>query len=143
VLLASCGGDDEASLSDRCENVPPGLVAAIEAGLTLTGGSGTLTNGKAVKSNDFKRVYFTPASASSSSLAPAAPMAASTSASGRMTRRGGLPPTVLVQCKWQRRRIEQTVVKAPRRDANGSASSSVSASPLISMSQLYCLRTAF
>jgi hypothetical protein len=53
VLLASSGGDGEASSSDRCEEGP----------FTLTGGSGTLTNAKAVKSNDFKRVYFTPASA--------------------------------------------------------------------------------
>jgi hypothetical protein len=63
VLLASCGGDDKsssgdkASSADRCRNVPKSLVDAIEAGLTVTGG-GTLTNVKAVKSTDFKRVYF-------------------------------------------------------------------------------------
>jgi hypothetical protein len=71
VLLAGgCGSDDgesgapagettteEATASDRCRNVPPGLVQAIETGLTVTGG-GTLTNAKAVKSDDFKRVYF-------------------------------------------------------------------------------------
>jgi hypothetical protein len=71
VLTASaCGGDDggggasaggtateEATGSDRCENVPPGLVQGIATGLTV-GGGGTLTNAKAVKSNDFERVYF-------------------------------------------------------------------------------------
>jgi hypothetical protein len=72
VLSAGgCGGDDgesvapagettteDATASDRCRNVPPGLVQGIETGLTLTGGGGTLSNAKAVKSNDFKRVYF-------------------------------------------------------------------------------------
>jgi hypothetical protein len=70
LFASSCGGDDgagetfatetateEATGSDRCENVPQGLVQAISEGLTV-GGGGTLTNAKAVKSNDFKRVYF-------------------------------------------------------------------------------------
>jgi hypothetical protein len=43
--------------SSRCKKVPPGLVKAIESGLTVTGG-GKLTNAWAVKSEDFKRVYF-------------------------------------------------------------------------------------
>jgi hypothetical protein len=84
VLLAlgsACGGDDggnesaapkeppttsaepppattaEEEESSRCEKVPPGLVKAIESGLTVTGG-GSLTEAWAVKSEDFKRVYF-------------------------------------------------------------------------------------
>jgi hypothetical protein len=75
VFLAGCGGDDgdgesfaattaaEATVteaaeeSDRCMRVPRGLVEAIETGLTVEGG-GRLMNARAVKSNDFKRVYF-------------------------------------------------------------------------------------
>jgi hypothetical protein len=40
------------------DNVPPALTQAIAEGLTLTGGGSTLTNAKAVKSNDYQRVYF-------------------------------------------------------------------------------------
>jgi hypothetical protein len=60
LLASSCGGDGDGGgeASSRCENVPPALVAAMEEGLELSGGGGSLTNAKAVKSNDFERVYF-------------------------------------------------------------------------------------
>jgi hypothetical protein len=60
LLASSCGGDGDGGgeASSRCENVPPALVAAMEEGLELTGGGGSLTNAKSVKSNDFERVYF-------------------------------------------------------------------------------------
>jgi hypothetical protein len=58
ILVSSCGGDSGGETSDRCDNVPPALTQAIAEGLTLTGGGGTLTNAKAVKSNDYQRVYF-------------------------------------------------------------------------------------
>jgi hypothetical protein len=59
LLASSCGGDDGGNdASARCENVPQALVDAMEEGLEVTGGGGTLTNAKAVKSNDFERVYF-------------------------------------------------------------------------------------
>jgi hypothetical protein len=74
VLLGSaCGGGGEPSAgeattggetttattteSSRCKPVPPGLKKGIEEGLNVTGG-GTLANAQAVKSEDFKRVYF-------------------------------------------------------------------------------------
>ena len=65
VLLAlgsACGGSDggnenaEAQESSRCTNVPRGLVEEIEKGLTVQGT--TLTNARAVKSEDFKQVQF-------------------------------------------------------------------------------------
>jgi hypothetical protein len=72
VLLTGCGSDDggqQASsptattttaapatqASDRCEAVSGVLVAAIKAGLTVTGG--TLRNAKAVRSKDFEKVW--------------------------------------------------------------------------------------
>jgi hypothetical protein len=60
---SACGGDGggEASpteqASSRCMDVPPDLVNGIETGLTPSGG-GTLRNAQAVKSDDFKRVWF-------------------------------------------------------------------------------------
>jgi hypothetical protein len=49
--------EEEEEESTHCRNVPPGLVNAMEEGLSVTGG-GTLTNAHAVKSEDFKRVFF-------------------------------------------------------------------------------------
>jgi hypothetical protein len=54
------GGDDEnagGAASERCENVPQGLVNAIASGLTVQGG-GTLSHARAVKSDDYRKVYF-------------------------------------------------------------------------------------
>jgi hypothetical protein len=57
LLGSACGGGGETTASTRCKPVPPALTKAIESGLTVTGG-GTLKNAQAVKSEDFKRVYF-------------------------------------------------------------------------------------
>jgi hypothetical protein len=46
-----------AAASARCLSVPRGLVKAIATGLTVNGG-GTLHHARAVRSRDFKRVYF-------------------------------------------------------------------------------------
>jgi len=74
VVAAACGdgdGDSESASGttgqprstttqaqepNRCVTVPSALVAAIEEGLTVSGG-GTLRNARAVKSNDFEKVY--------------------------------------------------------------------------------------
>jgi hypothetical protein len=51
--------EEEAEESTRCEKVPRGLVKAIETGLLAgVGGLAKLTDARAVKSEDFKRVYF-------------------------------------------------------------------------------------
>jgi hypothetical protein len=47
----------EATESTRCENVPPRLVKTIEDGLNVSV-AGTLKDARAVKSEDFKQVYF-------------------------------------------------------------------------------------
>ena len=47
----------EATGSTRCENVPPRLVKIIEDGLSVSV-AGTLKDARAVKSEDFKQVYF-------------------------------------------------------------------------------------
>lgn len=47
----------EATESTRCEDVPPRLVKTIEDGLNVSV-AGTLKDARAVKSEDFKQVYF-------------------------------------------------------------------------------------
>jgi hypothetical protein len=60
VLAAACGGggtDAREPEASRCEPVSRELLDAIASGLTVTGG-GTLSDGAAVKSNDFEKVWF-------------------------------------------------------------------------------------
>ena len=64
VLLASAcggGGGQEPSTDEggeaHCQNVPKAVVKAIRTGLTVEGG-GSLRSVQAVKSKDFKSVYF-------------------------------------------------------------------------------------
>jgi hypothetical protein len=72
LAVASCGGTETADSDNRtespqataspttvvgrCEQVSSALLNAIAEGLTV-GGSGTLRNGYAVKSDDFSKVY--------------------------------------------------------------------------------------
>jgi hypothetical protein len=56
LVLAGCGGGG-GEASARCVDVSQARVAQIEEGLTVTGG-GTLEGAKAVKSDDFSKVYF-------------------------------------------------------------------------------------
>ena len=43
--------------SERCLDVPPGIVDTILSGLTVTGG-GSLRDGQMVRSNDFEAIWF-------------------------------------------------------------------------------------
>ncbi len=53
----SSGSDAEPVASNRCEVVPGEIAYNLEQGLTVTGG-GTLRSVQAVRSNDYRRVWF-------------------------------------------------------------------------------------
>lgn len=69
--ITGCGSSSSSSEApsdtSRCLDVPPSIVAAIEEGLTVTGG-GSLRLAQAVRSDDFLRVYFISADIQGSGL---------------------------------------------------------------------------
>jgi hypothetical protein len=59
ILMSSCGGDDggdDQGDGQTCRKAPGALVAAIEEGLTASGG-GQLRRAYIVRSDDFEKVY--------------------------------------------------------------------------------------